>query len=64
MNRLTLSLLLLVITMTLTSCSVIRTTFSVIKTTYRPSKGRSKARYGLFEEPINLLRRPPDSCIT
>jgi len=42
MNRLTLSLLLLVITMTLTSCSAIRTTFSVIKTTYKTIKGTIK----------------------
>lgn len=39
MNRIMLPLLLLVIVMTLTSCSVIKTTFSVIKTTYKTIKG-------------------------
>ncbi|HWF61479.1 MAG TPA: septal ring lytic transglycosylase RlpA family protein [Nitrospira sp.] len=42
MNRFTLPLLLLVIVMTLTSCSVIKTTFSVIKTTYKTIKGAVK----------------------
>ena len=46
MNRLTLSLLLLVITMTLTSCSVIKTTFSVIKTTYKTIQ-RDGQRHGM-----------------